>query len=100
VRDVVLRLRQIRRRRVNQIYLVDDENRLLAIIPLQNVILAAAKDRLGELPRTRLVAVPVTATREGSRRANRRLDGHCAAGRRLRRPTRRGDTAGRARHDR
>jgi magnesium transporter len=64
VRDVVLRLRQIRRRRVNQIYLVDDENRLQAIIPLQNVILAAAKDRLSELPRARLVAVPVTATRE------------------------------------
>jgi magnesium transporter len=64
VRDVVLRLRQIRRRRVNQIYLVDDAGKLEAIIPLQNVILASAKDRLGELPRAQLVAVPVTATRE------------------------------------
>jgi magnesium transporter len=64
VRDVVLRLRQIRRRRVNQIYLVDEDGRLIGIIPLQTVILAGSRDRLGELDRSRLIAVPVTATRE------------------------------------
>jgi magnesium transporter len=64
VRDVVLRLRQIRRRRVNQIYLVDEQSRLIAIIPLQTVILAGARDRLVELSRAPFIAAPVTATRE------------------------------------
>ena len=64
VRDVVLRLRQIRRRRVNQIYLVDDEQRLVKIIPLQNVILAASRDRLDDLPGLPMTAVAVTSSRE------------------------------------
>ncbi len=64
VRDVVQRLRRLRRRRVNQIYLVDDEHRLLGIIPLQNVILASPGDHLGDIARARLIAVPVTASRE------------------------------------
>lgn len=49
VGDVITRMQDLRKRRVLDILLVDDDGKLTGMIPLQKVILASPGTRLGEL---------------------------------------------------
>jgi len=64
VRDVIARLRTLRRRRVFSVFVLDHDDRLLGVLPLQDVVLATPSDRLGDLLRFAPITVPVTASRE------------------------------------
>ena len=64
-RDVVQRLRRVRRRRVQDVFVVDEGRRLLGSIPLQEVFLAPADERLRNLMRDAPPRVDAMASREG-----------------------------------
>jgi magnesium transporter len=64
VRDVVSRLRQARRRRVQDIFLVDEEDHLLGSMSLEDLVLASPDDRLDELAQWDTPSVSALATRE------------------------------------
>jgi magnesium transporter len=52
VRDVVRRLRRFRNKRIQDLFLVDAEGRLVGAVALQDVVLAGSNDRLESLSRT------------------------------------------------
>jgi magnesium transporter len=62
VREVITRMRTLRRRRIYSIFLLDAEGVLTGVVPLQDVVLAAPGDRLGELARGAPITVEVTAS--------------------------------------
>ncbi len=64
VEDVVRRLRRFRARRVQDVFLVDSESRLVASVPLEAVVLADEGTQLESLASRSLVSVPAVASRE------------------------------------
>jgi magnesium transporter len=64
VRDVIRRLRTIRRRRIQDIYLVDQEGKLVGSLALQDVILAKGTDGLDSLVRGVPPSVSALAPRD------------------------------------
>jgi magnesium transporter len=52
VRDVVRRLRRFRNKRIQDLFLVDEEAKLVGVVALQDVVLANSRDRLDSLTRT------------------------------------------------
>ncbi len=64
VRDVVRRLRALRRQRLQDIFLVDGEGRLVGSVPLQEVVLAEPSTRLSALAREVTPSVQATSSRD------------------------------------
>lgn len=64
VRDVVRRLRRFRNRRINDVFLVDAEGKLVGSVPLQDIVLADSGDTLGSLASGMPVSVEALASRE------------------------------------
>ncbi len=64
VRDVVRRLRRFRNRRINDVFLVDAEGKLVGSVPLQDIVLAGSGDTLGSLASGTPVSVEALASRE------------------------------------
>ena len=64
VRDVVHRLQRFRHRRVQDVFLVDDDARLLDAVPIDEIVLADPGSRLESLGRGAPVSVPAIASRE------------------------------------
>ncbi|MGD8393842.1 MAG: magnesium transporter [Candidatus Eiseniibacteriota bacterium] len=64
VREVLRRLRALRRRRVQDLFVVDDEGALLGTVPLQRVVLAASGDHLDQLVDEPPAAVQALAPRD------------------------------------
>ncbi len=64
VREVITRMRTLRRRRIYSIFLLDADGVLTGVVPLQDVVLAAPADRLAELARGAPTTVPATASRD------------------------------------
>ncbi|MBZ0269817.1 magnesium transporter, partial [bacterium] len=62
--DAVRRLRRVRRRRVQNVFVVDESTRLLGSIPLQEVVLAPSEERLSGLLHGDPVSVQATSPRE------------------------------------
>jgi magnesium transporter len=63
VRDVVQRLRTFRQRRIQDVFLVGEEEKLLGVVPLQAVVLAPESERIENLMRP-APSVQATASRE------------------------------------
>jgi magnesium transporter len=63
-RDVVRKLRRVRRRKIQDVFVVDEESRLVGSISLQNVFLAPADARLADLMMECPPRVEATASRE------------------------------------
>ena len=63
-RDVVRRLKRFRDRRIPEVFVVEEEGRLLGSVSLEAVVLADDGTALSELVDTRAVAVPAIASRE------------------------------------
>lgn len=64
VREVIRRLRSLRRTGVQDVFLVDERGRLLGSVSLQDIVLAALDERLDELVKARPVFVTATASRD------------------------------------
>jgi magnesium transporter len=64
VRDVTRRLRRFRERRVQDIFLVDADGKLIGSIPLETIVLADPATRLDGLVLEAPVSVPSVASRE------------------------------------
>ena len=64
VREVVQRLRSLRRKRIQDLFLVDADGRLVGSVPLQDVVLASPGERLQDLARIPTPSVQATSTRE------------------------------------
>lgn len=64
VRDLVRRLRTFRRRRVQDVFLVDPDDRLQGSVSMQDVVLAPPDATLGSLMRAPAPAVQATSSRE------------------------------------
>lgn len=64
VREVIRRLRSLRRTGVQDVFLVDERGRLLGSVSLQDIVLAALDERLDELVKSRPVFVTATASRD------------------------------------
>jgi magnesium transporter len=64
VRDVTRRLRRFRERRVQDIFLVDTDGKLIGSIPLETIVLADPATRLDGLVLEAPVSVPSVASRE------------------------------------
>lgn len=64
VRDLVRRLRTFRRRRVQDVFVVDPEDRLLGSVSLQEVVLAPSDTRLETIMRSPTPSVGATSPRE------------------------------------
>jgi magnesium transporter len=64
VRDVVRRLRTIRARRVQDVFIVDKDDRLSGSVAIQDVLLAPPETRLDSLVRTQPPSVTAFAPRE------------------------------------
>lgn len=64
VRDVTRRLRRFRNRRINDIFLVDSEGKLVGCLALQTIVLADPGNRLESLVREAPVSVKAVASRE------------------------------------
>jgi len=64
IRDVVRTLRRLRDRRVQDVFLVDGEGRLVGSVPLENIIAADATARLESLAGGAPIAVQGLASRE------------------------------------
>ncbi len=64
VRDVIPRLREIRRRRLQDVFLVDEDDHLVGSVGLADVILAAPDDRLDEIADLEPPRVTAFAPRE------------------------------------
>lgn len=62
--DVVRRLKRFRDRRIPEVFVVEEEGRLLGSVSLEAVVLADDGTALAELADTRAVAVPAIASRE------------------------------------
>jgi len=63
-RDVVRRLRRFRDRRIQDVFLVDEEGRLVGSVPLTTIVLADDGAELGDLASTTPVSVQSVASRE------------------------------------
>jgi len=64
VRDVTRRLRRFRDRAVQDVFLVDDEGKLVGALPLRTIVLADPATRLDGLVRERPVSVQTVSSRE------------------------------------
>jgi magnesium transporter len=64
VRDVVKRLRTFRRRRVQDVFLVESDGRLAGLVPLQAVVLAEPEESLLSLARVPAPSIQATAARD------------------------------------
>ncbi|MGH0035438.1 MAG: magnesium transporter [Myxococcota bacterium] len=64
VRDVVRRLRLFRRRRVQDVFLVESDGRLVGLVPLEAVVLAEPDERLVALARVPAPSIQATAPRD------------------------------------
>ncbi len=64
VRDVVRRLRTFRRRRVQDVFVVDPDDRLLGCVSLQEVVLAPSNTSLNAIMRTPTPSVAATAPQD------------------------------------
>ena len=64
VRDVVQRLRSFRTRRIQDVFLVGAEGRLVGSVSLQEVVLASPETQLESIARARAPAVAATAARD------------------------------------
>jgi magnesium transporter len=64
VREVIQRLKDLRKGRVQDVFLVDAEGRLVGSVPLQDVVLAQPEDRLADLARIPTPSAQATSTRE------------------------------------
>ena len=64
VREVVRRLRTLRRKRIQDVFLIGADGRLVGSIPLQDVVLASPGDRLADLARIPTPSVQATSTRD------------------------------------
>jgi len=64
VRDAVRRLRRFRDRRVQDLFLVDAEDRLIGSVSMQDVVLADPADRLETLDRGGRIFVRATSSRD------------------------------------
>jgi magnesium transporter len=64
VREARQRLRQVRRRRVQDVFVVDEIGRLVGSIPLQNMFLASTNEPLRNVMRVSPPHVEVTASRD------------------------------------
>ena len=64
VREVIQRLKSLRRKRIQDLFLVDADGRLVGSVPLQEVVLASPRERLADLARIPTPSVQATSTRE------------------------------------
>jgi len=64
VRDAVRRLRRFRDRRIQDLFLVDTEDRLIGSVSMQDVVLADPADRLETLDRGGRIFVRATSSRD------------------------------------
>lgn len=64
VESVLERLRALRERRVHDVFLIDDDGRLVGAVALQDVAIAQPQDHLETLARFEPTAVQATASRE------------------------------------
>ncbi len=64
VGEVVRRIRSFRRRRISDVFVIDDQARLVGPVALQELVLAQSSDTLDGLVRTPAVSVQATASRE------------------------------------
>ncbi len=64
VSEVVKRIRSFRRKRISDVFVINDEGKLVGPVALQDLVLAQASDLLGELVRQPAVSVQATASRE------------------------------------
>lgn len=64
VRDVVNRLKGLRRKGLHDLFLIDSNGRLVGSVPLQDVVLASSSDRIADLARMPTPSVQATSTRE------------------------------------
>jgi magnesium transporter len=64
VRDLVRRLRTFQRRRIQDVFVVDPEDRLLGSVTMQEVVLAPSDTRLEAIMRSTTPQVAATAPRE------------------------------------
>lgn len=64
VNDVISRIRRFRERRIQDVFLVGDEGKLVGSVSLQDVVLAAPKTPLGELATREPVSVRGVSSRE------------------------------------
>jgi magnesium transporter len=64
VREALIRLRGSRRHTVHDLFLIDDEHRLVGAVAVQDVAIAAPSRRVGDLTRRQPPAIAATASRE------------------------------------
>ncbi len=62
IRDVLTWLRRLGQRRVHQVFVIDDEGRLIGVVPLQDVATADPKERLEAVMQRSSPAVQATAS--------------------------------------
>ena len=64
VADVIERLRTLGRRRIQDVFLVDEEGRLVGSVPMTSLVLAPDEERLDALATAPTPSVPAVASRE------------------------------------
>lgn len=64
VSEVIKRIRSSRRKRISDVFVIDDEGRLIGPVALQDLVLAQAGDSLGALVQQPAASVQATASRE------------------------------------
>jgi magnesium transporter len=64
VREVVQRLRTLRRKKISDVFLVDEAGRLVGVVPLQEIVLAGAEQLLQEIAISDPPAVQATSPRD------------------------------------
>jgi magnesium transporter len=64
VEDVLSQLRKIRKRRIMDICLVDEEGLLIAVIPLQDVAVSEPHEKLGQLAKRDPISIQAMSPRE------------------------------------
>jgi magnesium transporter len=64
VDDVVKRIRNVRGRRITEVFVIDDDGMLVGAVALQDLVTARANTHLSELVRAPAIGVQATGTRE------------------------------------
>lgn len=64
VREVIQRLKSLRRKRIQDVFLVDEDGRLVGSASLQDVVLASPGDTLESIARVPTPSIQATSTRE------------------------------------
>ncbi len=64
VEEVINRIRSLRDKRISDVFVIDDDGKLVGAVSLQDLVLALSPDTLDELIRRQPVSVQATASRE------------------------------------